>query len=76
MKDTKVVMVTGSNGLSRAIAAKLLTNGVSVVPIVTVAKTRDFPVIDPILHGLRMVDPRQHDKKCWKDAKRYDKKRL
>lgn len=76
MKDTRVVMVTGSNGLGRAIAEKLLAHGVSVVPVVTVAMTRDFPVVDPILHGLHKIDPRQHDKKCWKDAKRYGKKRL
>lgn len=76
MKETKVVMVGGSNGLGRAIAEKLLGRGVSIVPIVTVAKTRDIPDVTPSFQGLQMIAPRQHDKKCWKDAKRYGKKIL
>lgn len=72
MKNPQVVVIGGSNGIGRLLAEKMRAEGVGLV--VTVAPRSPIEKVAPNLAGMCMVDPRQHDKKCWKDAKRYGRK--
>lgn len=69
MKETRVIMVVGSNGIGRLLAEKMRTEGVGLV--LTVAPRLEVTRAEPRFHGMQKIDPREHDKKCWKYARRY-----
>jgi len=72
MNETKVVIVGGSSGIGRLLAEKMRAESVGLV--VTVAPRTGVTAVDPSFFGMKNIDPREHDKKCWKDAKRYGRK--
>lgn len=72
MNESKVVMVGGSSGIGRLLAEKMRVESVGLV--VTVAPRSEVTTVDPIFCGMKNIDPSEHDRKCWKDAKRYWRK--